>query len=105
MKVVLTPRERKRVTNMRQLLAVAPNTASRTLDQASVVVANLIEVQTAKLSKMGDDNPKRKELQGSVDALLEVHGAIKRAEGRIRSLIKETNVRIEEIIKGESDES
>jgi len=103
MKVVLTPRERKRVTNMRQLLAVAPNTASRTLDQASVVVANLIEVQTAKLAKMGDDNPKRNELQGSVDALLEIHGTIKKAESLIRALIKDTNVRIEEILQGKQE--
>ncbi len=98
MKVILTPRERKRTQTLRHLLAVAPNTATKSINQSSIVVGELIEIQTNRLSKLGDDNPKRQPLADSIETLVKIHGVLKTCETGIRDNLGEASRIIQEAL-------
>jgi len=70
MSLQTNPRERKTVVRIGQNLAVAPNKVEQPLLHVQQELNNLLDLQTRRLDKLGDDSPKRAALEESVQTLL-----------------------------------
>lgn len=88
MSLKTNPRERKTVVRIGQALAVAPNKVEQPLLMVQTELNNLLDLQMARLAKLGDDSPKREELEASVATLLNLTKATETTREVIKDAVK-----------------
>ena len=92
MSLQTNPRERKTVVRIGQSLAVAPNKVEQPLLQVQTELNNLLDLQTRRLEKLGDDSPKRQALETSVNTLLNLCRATETTREVIKDAVKHLGV-------------